>query len=132
MATRRWRRIIATAAVLAIPTVALDQLERRTSRKKIEAFSQRVSPITEGMTEGEVRGIAGAPEEFVARLSESGVADRFEWRTKAGASSAMVYSVRRGGWLMTQLAIPAGISSRVVCLNANRRVVEIYWSSVHY
>ena len=130
MATRRWRRIIVTAAVLAIPFVALDQLERYTSRKNIEAFSRRVSPITEGMTEDEVRGVAGAPEEFVARLSESALADRFEWCTKAGASSAMVYSVRRGGWLMTKLDIPTGIRSRVVCLNANRRVVNVYWSAV--
>jgi hypothetical protein len=132
MAKRRWRRIIVAAALLALAIAALDQQERYTSRRKLEAFSQRVSPITEGMAEAEVRRIAGAPEEFVARLSDSVDPSRVEWCVKAGASTAMIYSVDRAGWLSSKLRIPVGISSRVICLDANRRVVKIYASFIDY
>ena len=132
MVRRRWRRIIVVAAILAVAMIALEEEERYTSRRKIEAFSQRVAPITEGMTETEVRSIAGAPEEFVARFSDATDQDRLEWCAKAGANTAMIYSVSKGGWLMTKLDIPQGISSRVICLNTNRRVVNIYWSSIDY
>jgi len=132
MTKRRGRRIIAAAAVLALAIVALDQQERYTVRRKIEAFSQRMSPITEGMPEAEVRRIAGAPEEFVARLSDSVDPSRLEWCVKAGASTAMIYSVERAGWLSSKLRVPAGITSRVVCLGANRRVVKTYASFIDY
>ena len=128
--TTRWRRVIFGVGAFAAALVTLVTAEQYTAQRKIEAFSRRVSVSAEGMTESEVRSVAGAPERFVPDVPAE--PDLLEGCGTAKGTGAMIYSVRTAGWLQTRLEIVAGVISRVVCLDANRRVVRIYARYIDY
>lgn len=118
--------------MLAVVLAALGTEEQYTSDRKMEAFTARLSPINGGMTETEVRSVAGGPDEFVPDLANAEDSKRRERCASANGTAAMMYSLRTGGWLQSNLSAPSGIVTHVVCLNAEHRVVKTYLEMIKF
>ena len=118
--------------MLAVALAALGTEEQYTSHWKMDAFSARLLPISEGMTETDVRSAAGEPDEFVPDLAKAEDPKRLEWCASANGIAAIMYSLNTGGWLQSKLSSPSGIVTHVVCLNAERRVVKTYVEMIKF
>jgi hypothetical protein len=127
-----WRRVLLWVGMLAGALGALEVEEEFTSRRKVQAFMARLSPISAGMTETQVRRAAGAPDEFVPELSKAEEPTRLESCASANGTAAMMYSLYTGGWLQSKFEVPSGIMTHVVCLDTERRVVKTYLEMVKF
>jgi hypothetical protein len=120
---RTLRRVTWSTVGLVALIAGIDTIERYGANRRHEEFIRRTGHIREGMTEAEVRGAAGVPNDIVtARESD------FSTRSclKAGGSAALLYSHNDQGWLGERLGVASGGSTFVVCLDASRVVISTY------
>jgi hypothetical protein len=123
---RRFRRVGVSLFACVLLAVGVVWIDDYTARRTSEAFQQRVGQIRVGMSESEVRTLAGPPDEpqsalNVDRLSHCG----------ATAAAVMTYSNSHAGWISEKLDIPSGSSTTVVCLDDTRRVIRTYLELMH-
>jgi hypothetical protein len=120
---------------LGLVFLTVESIEIYTASRRHEEFLRRTVPIYEGMTETEVRAVAGAPDKLVTDIGSTsdGSAPGAACRESNG-SSAMLYAFEHCGWMCEHLGLPSGgRSTEVVCLSDRRRVVvNTYLELVHY
>jgi hypothetical protein len=95
---------------LVLLLVAVEAIEVYTVTHRSEEFWRRVGPIREGMTEAEVRAVAGAPDEFVTGIAST--TDRYVAGASCGEASGTAAS--------------SGSTTEVACLDDRRIVMKTY------
>ena len=127
------RRLAWGSVGLVLLFVAVEAIETYSGYRRSQEFFRRTGPIREGMTETDVRAVAGEPDRLVSDLGST------TGRDAAGAScrethatAAMLYSFVHCGWMCEQLALSSssGSSTRVVCLDERRIVVKTYLETI--
>jgi hypothetical protein len=115
-------------SVLAVMLLAVgvEWIDDYTAMRRSEAFHRRVGQIREGMSESEVRTLAGPPDEAQSAVN----VDRMP-QCGATATAVMAYSNSNAGWISEKLDIPSGSSTIVVCLDDSRRVTKTYLELMH-
>jgi hypothetical protein len=129
------RRLAWGAVGLIVVIVAIETIETYTIRRRSEEFWRRVGPIREGMTETEVRAVAGAPGKFVTGIGSTTDRDAAGASCReANSTAAMLYSFEHCGWMCEQLSLSStsGTSTEVVCLDDRRMVVKTYLEMIKY
>lgn len=130
--TRTVRRLAFGLASVVLIVVAVDSIETYTMNRRIEEDLRRTSPIRTGMTETEVRTVAGEPDELLDLGSASDVFGTASGCQEAKGIAAMLYSVERRGWISDLLGLSSGISTTVVCLDERRVVVKMYLEMIQF
>ena len=131
---RTLRRLTWGLVGLGLVLVTVESIEIYTATRRHEEFIRRTVPIYEGMTEADVRAVAGAPDKLVTDIGSTtdsnapGASCR-----KSNGTAAMLYTFEHCGWMCEHLGLMSGGSStEVVCLDDRRIVVNTYLELVHY
>ena len=129
------RRLTWGVVGLGLIFVTVESIEFYTAKRRYEEYlRRRTVPIVHGMTEAEVRAVAGAPDKLVTDLGSTtdGHAPGASCRESNG-TTAMLYTFEHCGWMCEHLGLMSGGSSTdVVCLDNRRIVVNTYLELVHY
>ena len=123
---RRFRRVAVSVLAAALLVVGVEWIDDYTAMRRSAAFDQRVGQVRVGMSESDVRTLAGPPDEAQSAMN----VDRLPL-CGATATAVMTYSHSHAGWISEKLAIPSGSSTTVVCLDDTGRVIKTYLEMMH-
>jgi hypothetical protein len=119
---------------LGLVLVVVESIETYTAHRRHEEFIRRTGPIHEGMTEADVKAVAGPPDGFVTDFGSTTNDDAVGAPCrKANGIAAMLYTFEHCGWMCEHLGLMSGGSvTEVVCLDDRRIVVKTYLEMIHY
>ena len=126
--------VVGLVLSLALILVTVVSSEFYTMRRRHEEFVRRTAPIREGMTEIEVRAVAGAPDEFVTGIGST--TDRHAPAAscrETNGTAAMLYVFEICGWTCEHLGRQSsGIFTEVVCLDDRRIVLNRHQKRLYF
>jgi hypothetical protein len=130
--TGRFRRLVWGAMGLITVLIVIERVEKYTADGRAEEFFSRVTQIREGMSETDVRRVAGVPSEIVTNSANDNEFRHGAECLNAGAAQAFLYTLDHKGWFGERLALSSGTSILVVCLDRSGVVTDQHMVLVTY